>query len=71
MAYVNNSRAADLLLPLGLGGVFKSVKVALERRAVFARTIRELNALSDRELADLGISRVSIRDVAAEAAYGY
>ena len=71
MAFVNNTRAAAPVIPEGLGGIFKSVKVALERRAVFARTVRELNELTDRELADLGIARVSIRDVAAQAAYGY
>lgn len=71
MAYVNNSRAASPVIPEGVGGFFKSIRVAFERRAVFARTVRELNALTDRELADLGISRFSIRDVAAQAAYGY
>lgn len=70
MAYVNNSRAAAPSLSDGVGGFLKSIRAALERRAVYARTVRELNALTDRELADLGISRVSIRDLAAEAAYG-
>ena len=71
MAFVNNARAAAPVIPEGIGGVLKSVKAALERRAVFARTVRELEALTDRELADLGIARVSIRDIAAQAAYGY
>ncbi|QYZ70387.1 DUF1127 domain-containing protein [Neotabrizicola shimadae] len=71
MAYVNNTRTASPALSSEVGGIFKSIKVALERRAVFSRTVRELNGLTDRELADLGISRVSIRDVAAQAAYGY
>ena len=30
----------------------------------------ELNALSDRELADIGMSRLNVRDVAREAVYG-
>ena len=30
----------------------------------------ELDNLSDRDLADLGVSRLNIRDVAREAAYG-
>lgn len=71
MAYVNNTRSASPALSAEVGGILKSIKVAIERRAVYARTVRELNSLSDRELADLGISRVSIRDVAAQAAYGY
>ena len=70
MAYVNNTRSASPALSAEVGGIFKSIKVALERRAVYARTVRELNSLSDRELADLGISRLSIPQVAREAAYG-
>ena len=33
-------------------------------------TLDELAALNDRELADLGISRLSIRDIAHESVYG-
>ena len=46
------------------------MKAAIARRAVYAQTVRELNALTDRELADLGIARASITTVAREAAYG-
>lgn len=36
----------------------------------FRRTKSELNALTDRELSDLGISRSMITSIAMEAAYG-
>ena len=36
----------------------------------YIATFEELNALTDRELADLGISRLSVRDVARQAVYG-
>jgi uncharacterized protein YjiS (DUF1127 family) len=39
------------------------------RRRVFRETFRELNALSTRELNDLGIARSEIRRVAYHAAY--
>lgn len=39
------------------------------RRSVYRRTRNELNALSDRDLADLGIHRTEIRRLAYEAAY--
>jgi uncharacterized protein YjiS (DUF1127 family) len=34
------------------------------RRAIYLKTLRELSALSDRELNDIGISRYDIEDVA-------
>ena len=36
----------------------------------YRRTLSELEVLSDRELRDLGLSRLSIRDIARESAYG-
>lgn len=40
------------------------------RRAVFRQTLRELNALSTRDLNDLGINRSMITRLAHEAAWG-
>lgn len=40
------------------------------RWRLYRRTLDELSALSNRDLADLGLSRASIRAVAFEAAYG-
>lgn len=70
MAYVNTSRAAALPLADRIPGIFGAVKAALARRNVYAQTLRELNSLTDRELADLGIARASIPAVAHEAAFG-
>ena len=41
----------------------------LARRAVYSRCIAELSALSNRELADLGLHRSMIRSIAYEEAY--
>lgn len=41
---------------------------AAARRAIYNQTVRELSALSGRELADLGIARSEIRFLANEAA---
>lgn len=38
------------------------------RRAVYRRTFGELAALSNRDLADLGIARADIRQIAQKAA---
>ncbi|MBC7677312.1 MAG: DUF1127 domain-containing protein [Rhodoferax sp.] len=70
MAYVNSSRSLNISVADRLGNIAKSVKLALRRRALFNQTVRELNALSDRDLADLGIHGSMIKDIAKQAAYG-
>ncbi len=71
MAYVNSSRAAASVgLADRFAGLAKSFKAAMNHRAVYGQTVRELSALSDRELNDLGISRFDIGRVAHEAAFG-
>ncbi|GAB1379469.1 DUF1127 domain-containing protein [Pararhodobacter aggregans] len=49
---------------------FSSLRTAWARSRVYVRTYNELNALTSRELADLGISRSMISRLAYEAAYG-
>ncbi|MHA6266801.1 DUF1127 domain-containing protein [uncultured Aliiroseovarius sp.] len=63
-----------LLAPVGiadrLAARFAEWKEQVETRALFRKTVRELNALSNRELEDLGIARASVRLVARMAVYG-
>lgn len=68
MAYATTSRAVNL--GRAHGGLFSQLGAALARRRLYSRTLAELRQLSDRELADLGISRLSLTEVAREAAYG-
>lgn len=71
MAYVNvTTRAANLSLADRFSGAIAQLKVMIARRAVYNQTVRELGVLTDRELADLGLSRFDIPAVAREAAYG-
>jgi uncharacterized protein YjiS (DUF1127 family) len=70
MAYVNTSRAASLSLADRFPGFIANLKATFARRAVYMQTVRELDALTDRELADLGISRLDVPTLAREAAYG-
>lgn len=51
-------------------GLLSALKTAFAQRRLYNQTIQELKSLTDRELADLGISRLSIASVAHEAAYG-
>ena len=50
--------------------VMSSLQDARARNAVYRRTVNELSGLSNRDLADLGIARASIKGIAYEHAYG-
>lgn len=51
-------------------GWIDGFKAAAAKRKVYNQTYDELTALSNRDLADLGMSRSMIQGVAYEAAYG-
>jgi|SwirhirootsSR1_FD_contig_31_1652780_length_357_multi_2_in_0_out_0_1 uncharacterized protein YjiS (DUF1127 family) len=56
--------------PAADAGLIGRLRKAYADFRSFVATSAELEALSDRELADLGISRLSVRDIAREAVYG-
>ena len=70
MAYVNTTPVARKGFADRLAFVKDIVLTAFNQRRVHARTVAELNSLTDRELVDLGISRLGITEIAREAAYG-
>ena len=70
MAYANSTRAARSSFSVRLAAVTRYVRSKLQRRRMYSQTMQELNALTDRELADLGIQRADIRQIAIEAACG-
>lgn len=45
-----------------------SIRIKLHRQEIYRETLRELDALTDRELEDLGLSRMMIPSIAKEAA---
>lgn len=51
-------------------GLFAGVRKAFADYRLYRQTLTELGALSDRELRDLGLSRLSIRQVAHDSVYG-
>jgi uncharacterized protein YjiS (DUF1127 family) len=57
-----------------LGQRFSALRAELaekaEKRKVYRTTLTELQSLSNRDLADLGLSRSMIPNIAFEAAYG-
>lgn len=70
MAYVTSHGATGTGIVVWFGDVVAAWAVARQRRAVYARTFKELSGLTDRELNDISLSRSQIEDVAREAAYG-
>ena len=54
----------------GLSGLWARMSKRLADHRLYVRTLDELDALSDRDLADLGLSRLQIREVARESVYG-
>ena len=70
MAYVNTTSAARKGFADRLVVLRDTVLTAIAQRRTYLRTVAELNGLTDRELADLGISRLGIAEIAHEAAYG-
>ena len=70
MAYVNSTAIAHKGILDRLAGLKSGLTAWVQKRRVYERTVAELNALGDRDLADLGISRLGIAEIAREAAYG-
>jgi len=72
MAYLATRHAPSLSFAERLGEMKShlTAAAAIKARRVYQRTFDELNSLSDRELADLGIARSNLRNIALEAAYG-
>lgn len=68
MAYVN-SRSSSVSIADRFAAFFKIGKDAMVRRLVYNQTVAELNGLSDRDLADLGLARANIGEIAREATY--
>jgi uncharacterized protein YjiS (DUF1127 family) len=65
-----NSMTYELDGALGGHGWASQLRKAWSDYRLFRRTLGELQALNDRELLDLGLSRASIRDVAHSSVYG-
>ena len=51
-------------------GLIATIREAYQRHRIYRDTVSELNALTQRELDDMGITRSMITRLALEAAYG-
>lgn len=69
MTYVNNANIIEIDLADRISAAFTGLFANMNHARQARKTVRELSALSTRELDDLGINRSMIRSVAIEAAY--
>lgn len=70
MAFASNTtNARSTNLSARFAALTADWRAALERRRVYRQTLNELLALSDRELADLGLHRSQLRSIAWQAAH--
>ena len=72
MAYANDIRTGKSAPTLAgfadrIAALYHAWAAAQLRRESYRRTVRELESLSDRDLADMGIHRAMIAELAAEA----
>ena len=73
MAYYNDVAQRSDLVERILGTAARYLETAAARRAtrrVYMVTLNELNTLTNRELADLGMHRSELKRIAWESAYG-
>lgn len=67
IAQTNAHAAAGTSLSTRIGTAFRRMQESRARSAIYRQTVRELRELTTRELADLGINRSMIEEIALEA----
>ncbi|MFS4581168.1 DUF1127 domain-containing protein [Phaeobacter sp. C3_T13_0] len=70
MAHVINTTETGFTFIARLRGVVEEIKDSWNRRAEYKRTFAELDSLSNRDLADIGVRRCDIAQIAHVQAYG-
>ncbi|MCG7630406.1 DUF1127 domain-containing protein [Epibacterium sp. MM17-32] len=69
MALLNQIHTQKSFAPAGVAQMVQALREKIAQYRVYRQTLTELNALSGRELADLGLNRSMLKRVALEAAY--
>ena len=69
MATMDTTRGRTADLGAWLRSAWSEFRDDLERRRVYNDTYAQLNGLSDRDLSDIGVSRLQIGDIARDAAH--
>ena len=69
MAHITTRHDTSQSILAGLRGLLDTCRSIIQRHRAFERIYSELSSLSDRELADIGISRSQIVHVAWESVH--
>jgi len=69
MTYINANHTIEIDLADRISRSFNGIFKRLSQARLERRTVRELSALGNRELEDLGLNRSMIKSVARTAAY--
>jgi uncharacterized protein YjiS (DUF1127 family) len=69
MAYMNTTSAAGNTFTARIASAFHTLVTRIKERRLYRQTFEGLNALSNRELDDLGLSRSELRYIAKESAH--
>ncbi len=70
MAYITANHAAHASLTERVSAFLANQRQAFADHRLYVKTMSELKSLSNRELADLGLCRSSLHEVAYKAVYG-
>ncbi len=68
MAYLTTTSATDTSFTARATAAFQHVVASYKQHRLYRETFNELSALSNRELADLGLHRSNLQQVARESA---
>lgn len=67
MAYMNTTQTTGSTLGFRVAAIFNTVATRLKQRRLYRETFNGLNALTNRELADLGLHRSELHSIALES----
>ncbi len=70
MAFATGMNATQVQLGYGAATTFQRLVAQFNTYRLYRKTVNELQGLSNRDLADLGLSRSGITATAREAVYG-
>ena len=71
MAHTLTHASAPIGIFARLRSLFEEAKEARARRSLYVRTVKELERLTDRELADIGLARSSITETVDSHIFGH